>query len=857
MAKYFWGDSSINWGSPTTTWSGNNVVTYVPQRYQLFSIESYTMVDGLPKAAADTTREPVISRTENGPSGYWMVFAYLPDGTKVDVTVFRGAPTQISGITTTDPFGPAAATISFPAITIMDAIGTGDLYWLNPEYNVDLVWMNSDPNWGAVDTARYTWEGYFVSYAYSSGDDGSGLSVSCVGALRQLDNYLAKPEYVTNPMPYEYAIRRAFLDESYSYAVKKQDLRLADPQVTSAAFPASWSLTYSSSNYDATNAPWTVPVGVNNGDKWTGLITRNTGNWEATLTGYISGLLSNMQCAQNFGGIGTPAGQFTLLLDSGRVPSLKYRNYVTGPTQTPLIGEILTVDLLWPGVQLQLTADFTQRAAVVYSTGQSRNGAVYSGMEVSNDAAYTYYDPAAYDSTVHPQRPSNAFLDLKKMRKEVKVDFSDGLTPKEAQNAAKAYLNRFSDPGVTGNINLNVDPVRPNGRPFPRQIIQAGQTIFVKGVFQGSASSSGMYFHVTETSLDGEGQIQLTIDSKYRDQLTVDQIRLRGRDSLVPFRVLSTADTYSPKVPDLLYPWNYSLGSGVVPEWRTLGSTLTPTLGSSDAGLFVNGANYLSSYGAYVGFYDDPNTVDFPWTPYTKQFPPRYYPQYYIKVPARNAKNASMNWANAGYSASATDAANLSNFKAYRFKLAAKGDIRLFQMCAYTVDGNVKPVRYHVSLYRDSISYMSMPNLPAGATLPRDVTYATDGTMYYPFFAEAWNKLNPDGTVATNVQQRLPADSGSFMIGWGNYYEKAGYWPGSSAKGDAPTGQLVDEVGFSWDYMNGNASRIDPQRSYNPSDTLSNYYRDIWAYVMVYCDDSATDTYFLGRLWNKSYGEYQ
>jgi hypothetical protein len=318
-----------------------------------------------------------------------------------------------------------------------------------------------------------------------------------------------------------------------------------------------------------------------------------------------------------------------------------------------------------------------------------------------------------------------------------------------------------------------------------------------------------------------------------------------------------------------LYPWNYDNGAGVVPEWRN-DSSLQDN--STDIGLFRKAAAFLSNAtnAANVGFVDDPNFVEFPWTTYTNLYPPSSNPQYYARIPARSTTNPDYNWANryvntayraAGASTNpyggGTNSAAITAgfFRSYKVKLAAKGRIRLIQIAAYDSSGNVKTVPFHVSFFKisDGITYQTMPMLAVGHTLPANSTFdissvtAPAYNKHYPFFAEAWEKISPNGTTPTNTQQLAAADGGSFLAGWGTYYERAGYWPGSSAKGDPATGLLQDEVGFDFDFTSGNADRIDPQKSYAQQTAA-----DVWISVMIYCE-STTDTYFLGRLWADNY----
>jgi hypothetical protein len=115
---------------------------------------------------------PTMSGTTPTDSGYWRIIVDPKPSTytneAVDVTFVRGAATTVTNLSTTDPFGPAAATLIFTSVTLLDTPGTGDLSWLVPEANVDICWMS--PQTPGVDQTEadilYRWEGYFVSFEY-------------------------------------------------------------------------------------------------------------------------------------------------------------------------------------------------------------------------------------------------------------------------------------------------------------------------------------------------------------------------------------------------------------------------------------------------------------------------------------------------------------------------------------------------------------------------------------------------------------------------------------------------------------------------------------------------------------------
>jgi hypothetical protein len=811
-------------------------------------------------------------------TGCWRV---LVSG--VDVTKFRGAPTRVDSLTTTDPFGPAAAGLTFPAVTVLDKIGTGDLEWLRPEADVDIVFTGEGPG------AYGAWAGYLASFDYAEEGPNVVLSVSCKGAMTQADNYLAKPEYLYRPIPYERAIARQFED--------RLDLRLAPMRVE---WPSWWTAKFNSSDRNYANRPWMVPEEVANGALWSAMVTRETGSWEPVLTGYVQGLLANMW---------TDRGQFTLVLDAGRIPVLRHRDHLTQPDASTLV-----VDVMHPGVKVTPSMDYTQRIGAVYVQGRSLNGDTYTGMQVSADGTSTWYQPAAASRLVHPgEAEYNEWLDLSVMRREVMLSFSEGLTYEEAQAAALRHQQRFATPGVTANITLTSDPLR-EGVLFPRQGITAGMSIQARSLL---GRADGVLFHITECSQSHDGTVSLTVDSLYRDQLTVDQVRKRGRDSLTIARTLSTSGTYSPKIPDLLFPWSYANGSGAMPfGMHTIVGKLGPEAVSKDP----------------AGYKGDPYEVPFPWEEYTTRFPPSSHSSKYIAIGPKD-DIANMNWANVKRRGAKSDAANLSAFKAYPVRLSAKGEIRLVQFAAYDRTGHVKKVPFHVSLYYQSgVSYTHMPKIPTDAyrkittaatvavkqgsktvtvtKLPRghglgvgeyvgidskgaadplgvdgewpvltssttsitfelaanwtaaaaSVTatvserYSKNGAysagQYYPFFPEAWERVLPTGQIPGFVKQVGVNDTATLIAGWGTGFEKAGFWPRSSlGKTDADaTGLLVDETGFSYDFT-GRDSGVN---QYNSQAKNMKTPDRITAFVMVYCDaDAVAGTYFMGRMYRK------
>ena len=81
-------------------------------------------------------------------------------------------------------------------------------------------------------------------------------------------------------------------------------------------------------------------------------------------------------------------------------------------------------------------------------------------------------------------------------------------------------------------------------------------------------------------------------------------------------------------------------------------------------------------------------------------------------------------------------------------------------------------------------------------------------------------------------------------VGFGNYYERAGFFPGMFSKKSPATGLLSEESGWSYDTTSN--SGFD---KYSASKTKKDPTNGLM-YVMIYCDDQGAEpVYFLGRLF--------
>src|SRR5689334_4666047 len=202
-------------------------------------------------------------------AGIWVLMVRPPGGSPVNITTFRGSPMKIESYSFTDPYGPGQMSVTIPAVSPFEQKGVGDLSWAVKGADIDLIWKGDlPPNYpigyrtpAGVVTPSFRWEGFLTTFSLNKS---GGITLQCKGAMLQLDNWLAKPEYTARPLPYEWAMARQFRN--------RPALRLMPLKVV---WPGWWSQTYN----PVPKAPsWMIPAGVKRGDKWSGLLTRETGS---------------------------------------------------------------------------------------------------------------------------------------------------------------------------------------------------------------------------------------------------------------------------------------------------------------------------------------------------------------------------------------------------------------------------------------------------------------------------------------------------------------------------------------------------------------------------------------------------
>lgn len=720
--------------------------------------------------------------------GRWRVWAKRPGYDAVDVTFVRGAPTTVGDFAFADPFGPRDASLTFPTVTMYDLCGQGELFWLAPEVDFTIEWAGPLP--ASYPYERWVWEGYSLPIEYGQDQ----VSVTLIGAMLQLDDGLAKPEHPGQPIPYEVAIARQWRTRG--------DLRIKPLEVQ---FPSWWTETYTPKLKEVGAF---IPVGVAPGAKWTGLLTRETGSWDKALTSYIQSLLASMY---------TQRGRWTLDLMPDRRPVLMHRDFAYAPSAATVV-----IQPTQPGVEVSLTEDWSQSANVLYGQAKAITGETYSASQIIEDGQRTVYLPLAALRQVEPTTNRNTWLELSRMRREIVLQTQEGLSAKDLIRVGQAQLQTMSDPGVNGTITLSSDCRTFAGDAIARHLIRAGMSVLLPN-FKGNPD--GIMLHITEASYSAESEsITLTVDSKYRDQLTVAEVRNRGRDALNVPRMLLTGKVVG-LLPDSLVPWNYAEGSGYIPS----------SPGYSARRLFED--------------IDEDLELTFPFEDLTRRRPPRSasWRTCYIRIGPSDLNNADKNWA---YTATrGGTSGGIGSKYAIPIKMASAGSIRSLQMAAYDADGNILRVPFHVSLYyQKNTSVEAMPKIPAGK-VPNGQLYQPG--QHYPFFPGAFETYDTQG-VSTGIEVPLSVATAGLIRGYGTQKVPAGFWPGAQSAGDPATGLLVDDGIWEWQLV-GQASGQDQINPFKFGDISSSAG---YLYMMIYCQHQLTQpVYFLGRMYRVEPGQ--
>lgn len=449
------------------------------------------------------------SSTTVEPFGVPQLLTAAAGGIPTDVTLFRDCPVEIVSWADADPMGDLLGIFRFPQITPFDTLGSGSLAWVFDGAQFTFQFVDPDD----PDTVVWVaFEGLLESIDF---DDDEALVITCLGANLQVRDYARAPG-VDNPT---YDIGEGIASNLDASPGVRPHLQLAAPVVTGGATSTT-----------------------------IGITAHKRGAWEHA-DQFISDLLSLA--------VEDDGDQWTLLLDRPRTPNIVKRDSTTVDW---------TLTLGTPGFKLRPSQDYSQTYGIVYGEGVDRAGGRYRNLHIDDDGT-VFYQPLAYKDFLHPfdedgsggLTADDGRLDLSKRRRERFINFGEGIDRDEAQALAQQYLDRDYDPGWIATAELRIDPQEGS-----RHKIKAGDNLKVK-YFAGSGAT-GTLFHVaqTEHTLDS---VRLTLDTKARDRLALEEILRRQREGMTPSRALRLGRD-ADQVTSRKVPWDDDAGAGYYPTTR-------------------------------------------------------------------------------------------------------------------------------------------------------------------------------------------------------------------------------------------------------------------------------------------------
>jgi hypothetical protein len=311
--------------------------------------------------------------------GFFRIFATPPGSFSREITLFRDAPVQIGNVVTQDPFTEVTAGLTLPQVTVFDAPGEGDLDWLVPNSDIDIVWQNT----GGYDF-DWRWEGYIASYSFNLSGSESSFSIDLKGAFYGLDDYLAIPGFPNRPIPYEILIAQAFDQTEHPAHLGKFRI----------SFPPTGTSGYRRSRPQVPLAlkPW----GVATDQVWTGFTSVNrilgaAADWARAVLAH-----GDVRRGRE------PSGASATAASAGLSSTCARSRNSRRPDHRDLPG-------CSGGVTMDGSRDFTQRAGVIYGAGRDEAGISSPTSRFPLTDGTTYYEPFAYSNRMWPRKNNPSY----------------------------------------------------------------------------------------------------------------------------------------------------------------------------------------------------------------------------------------------------------------------------------------------------------------------------------------------------------------------------------------------------------------------------------------------------------------
>jgi hypothetical protein len=486
--------------------------------------------------------------------------------------------------------------------------------------------------------------------------------------------------------------------------------------------------------------------------------------------------------------------QWTITKKPGRQPYMHLRKQGKAPTIVAWYAQ--------PGVEARLTRDSAQTSNVIFGRGTGFDRSAWLVMKYPERAQWATWSPIGYDrpdgvpiyhwddwpvgQREHLYDGYDAEYERQHgiwVRERYWNSIPSGIEYADGVKIAEQYITRDKVVGWQGEIILKTDLLDALGNPINKWTIVVGDVLWLKGFYgtDGVTPVRGTnVFHVSQVRMSPqEGTVSLTVDTKFRDLLTIEESLLNSRDPLAPVKMLELGKS-SVMVEDLAVPWNKLGGSGYIPQ----------------------------------SFVNYPRTESWPYAANMINNPPRNYLRTdspaYTNTDIVYATESKMVWGDkknlVQHYTNADDAfwipVNCGNTNpSYRWGfqpivLSQAGSITGITIAAYDIDGNIIPVEFSVSFWSERfLAYTAMPY------------YTASGGVHH-YYAALWkgafSAIDPDnGTQWPDDGAKMAhiSKAGTCYIGWGTYEKPCGYLPGSKFDGTACTGEFYDGAEWSYNFV--------------------------------------------------------
>jgi peptidoglycan hydrolase-like protein with peptidoglycan-binding domain len=523
----------------------------------------------------------------------------------LDYTYFRGVPVVVRSWTKNEPFGDATAELYFPQLSVFERMSHGDRLLLRKGKEVTINLVRTD------GSKLVVFEGFVIANTYEGND---GVVIEALGALYQADLQLQPPPFYLQTLDIGERIAD-LLDGTAARTFGK-----ANRPVTGILTRqrGSWGhrltggvqdMLATATTDDGTNqwtvhkAPGRLPV--------IELKDRDTIHWHvaAGAPGVLLRISDDAATAVNtiFGEGIDPEG---CTWRNSKYPNLRLDDapiypYVD-PSETIGIGDSGAGVLAWEtemaGAGYPLTPDGTYSAA---DAVQARAMQTLAGLQVDGIVgpqtwaatfdvganggdlsgalflplySWVFTEPYLYSAS-GAIIGDNPHLIPSALRVERFENFGEGIRRDQGLRSAEAEFRRDFFPegqNFAGSITLETDP--EEGSRFE---IDAGHNVHVRYFTQRSESnndtSTDMIFHVSSVSVDlFAGRVDLTVDSRARDLITLGAVLARNADAADPARRAGLGSARrSRNTQDQIVTFDCESGAGMIPRHALYGGLWT------------------------------------------------------------------------------------------------------------------------------------------------------------------------------------------------------------------------------------------------------------------------------------------